>query len=156
MKSLPGFRNIRWISAPQLDIKPLTNPLRLSILPQLVHRQEEVNKLLLQRQRLEDFAGPVLKTTTTLDRIQAFRRRQESPSPSREASETRGRSPSWFQRMQRNSSSSKRSRSASAQPETPTDTANQNATAPNGAARDAKLDPPLKMPAFLQQSQGGK
>jgi hypothetical protein len=98
--------------------------------------------------------------TGELDRIRAFRRRQDSPSPSSSPESspriTRERSPNWFHRMQRTRSSSKRSRSASTQPENSSDDGHPETVAHPGVARDLKSDEPMNMPAFLQQTQAGK
>ena len=95
-----------------------------------------------------------------LDRVRAFRRRQDSPSPSSSPEPspriTRERSPNWFHRMQRNRSSSKRSRSTSTQPETSSDVDYPETVADADVARDLKSEGPMNMPVFLQQTQAGK
>jgi hypothetical protein len=63
-------------------------------------------------QQLYSLAPARTTSLATLDKLRAFRRRHESPTPAAEDSpKARGRSPGWLSKMHRNHSSLKRSRS---------------------------------------------
>lgn len=140
---------------------PLSTPLVTHLQPLVIVARLRLIKhcstVPLQAYALANSGAFTIRTNVkTLDRIRVFRRRQDSPSRSPDRLEARDRSPSWFQRMHRNMSSSKRSRSSSAQPEARSEVGGSDAQPTMDTARDLEPDPPIKMPAFLQQSQGGK
>jgi hypothetical protein len=106
-------------------------------------------------------------STVNLDRLRAFRRRQESPTTSSdslsadESPKPRGRSPGWLSKMHRNHSTSKRSRSpqvvsrdSSALPQTDGSCFGKPAVAVQEPEPEAPKPPEL--PSFLRLTDARK
>ena len=124
-----------------------------NLLPHLI--PGERHQTFFSSSRFPDLPALARAGVSNLDRVRAFRRRHESPAASEEP-KSRGRSPGWLSRMNRNRSSSKRSRS-------PVVLAGDPVPQMDGACfgrlvqADAELDAePPQMPAFLMSSPDGK